>query len=264
MMIPAKPYQPKHKIRIVTAASLFDGHDAAINIMRRIMQRSGAEIIHLGHNRSVDEIVNTAIQEDVQGIAITSYQGGHNEYFRYMYDLLKERGCSHIKIFGGGGGTILPTEIAELHEYGISRLYAPDDGRKMGLQGMINDLMEQCDFPIGETLDDEVEGLDKSNVHNIARVITAIENFGEKHAAVLAKIQKEVETKNTPVLGITGTGGAGKSSLVDELVRRFLLDFPDKHLAIISVDPSKRKTGGALLGDRIRMNAINNGRVYMR
>lgn len=263
-MIPAKPYQPKYKIRIVTAASLFDGHDAAINIMRRIMQRSGAEIIHLGHNRSVDEIVNTAIQEDVQGIAITSYQGGHNEYFRYMYDLLKERGCSHIKIFGGGGGTILPTEIAELHKYGITRLYAPDDGRHMGLQGMINDLMEKCDFPIGQTLNGEEKGLDKSNVHNIARVITAIENYGEEHAAVLANIQKAVATKKTPVLGITGTGGAGKSSLVDELVRRFLLDFPDKHLAIVSVDPSKRKTGGALLGDRIRMNAINNGRVYMR
>lgn len=263
-MIQAKPYQPKHKIRIVTAASLFDGHDAAINIMRRIMQRSGAEIIHLGHNRSVDEIVNTAIQEDVQGIAITSYQGGHNEYFRYMYDLLKERGCSHIKIFGGGGGTILPTEIAELHDYGIARLYAPDDGRKMGLQGMINDLMEQCDFPIGENLNGELKTLDKGNVHSIARVITAAENYGDKHSAVLENIQKEVATKKTPVLGITGTGGAGKSSLVDELVRRFLLDFPDKHLAIISVDPSKRKTGGALLGDRIRMNAINNGRVYMR
>ena len=263
-MIPAKPYQPKNKIRIVTAASLFDGHDAAINIMRRIMQRSGAEIIHLGHNRSVDEIVNTAIQEDVQGIAITSYQGGHNEYFRYMYDLLKERGCSHIKIFGGGGGTILPTEIAELHDYGITRLYAPDDGRHMGLQGMINDLMEKCDFPIGQTLNGEEKGLDKSNVHNIARVITAIENYGEEHATVLADIQKAVATMKTPVLGITGTGGAGKSSLVDELVRRFLLDFPDKHLAIVSVDPSKRKTGGALLGDRIRMNAINNGRVYMR
>ena len=263
-MIQANPYQPKHKIRIVTAASLFDGHDAAINIMRRIMQRSGAEIIHLGHNRSVDEIVNTAIQEDVQGIAITSYQGGHNEYFRYMYDLLKERGCSHIKIFGGGGGTILPTEIAELHDYGISRLYAPDDGRKMGLQGMINDLMEQCDFPIGQSLNGEVKGLNKGNVHNIARVITAAENFGEEHAEVIEGIQKEVASKKIPVLGITGTGGAGKSSLVDELVRRFLLDFPDKHLAIISVDPSKRKTGGALLGDRIRMNAINNGRVYMR
>ena len=263
-MIQANPYQPKHKIRIVTAASLFDGHDAAINIMRRIMQRSGAEIIHLGHNRSVDEIVNTAIQEDVQGIAITSYQGGHNEYFRYMYDLLKERGCSHIKIFGGGGGTILPTEIAELHDYGIARLYAPDDGRKMGLQGMINDLMEQCDFPIGQSLNGEVKGLNKGNVHNIARVITAAENFGEEHAEVIDGIQKEVATKKIPVLGITGTGGAGKSSLVDELVRRFLLDFPDKHLAIISVDPSKRKTGGALLGDRIRMNAINNGRVYMR
>ena len=179
-MIPAKPYQPKNKIRIVTAASLFDGHDAAINIMRRIMQRSGAEIIHLGHNRSVDEIVNTAIQEDVQGIAITSYQGGHNEYFRYMYDLLKERGCGHIKIFGGGGGTILPSEITELHEYGITRLYAPDDGRHMGLQGMINDLMEKCDFPIGQTLNSEEKGLDKSNIHNI--------NIANPHTSIYKNI----------------------------------------------------------------------------
>lgn len=258
------PYTPKHKIRIVTAASLFDGHDAAINIMRRIMQRSGAEIIHLGHNRSVDEIVNTAIQEDVQGIAITSYQGGHNEYFRYMYDLLKERGCGHIKIFGGGGGTILPTEIAELHEYGIARLYSPDDGRHMGLQGMINDLMEKCDFPVGQSLNGELKALADRKPKDVARLITAVENYSGDHEATINEIQSQAEKITTPVLGITGTGGAGKSSLVDELVRRFLLDFPEKNLAIISVDPSKRKTGGALLGDRIRMNAINNGRVYMR
>lgn len=255
-------YNPTNKIRIVTAASLFDGHDAAINIMRRIMQRSGAEIIHLGHNRSAREIVDTAIQEDVQGIAITSYQGGHNEFFKYIYDLLKERGCGHIKIFGGGGGTILPAEIQDLHHYGISRIYSPDDGRHMGLQGMINDLLRQCDFPIGDRLLGEAESLNHQNPHHIARVISALENFPEKHEDVLKIILPSA--KKIPVLGITGTGGSGKSSIVDELVRRFLLDFKDKKIAIVSVDPSKRKTGGALLGDRIRMNAINNDRVYMR
>ena len=258
------PYQPKNKLRIVTAASLFDGHDAAINIMRRIMQSSGAEIIHLGHNRSVHEIVNTAIQEDAQGIAITSYQGGHNEYFKYMYDLLKEQGAGHIKIFGGGGGTILPSEIDTLHEYGIARIYSPDDGRKMGLQGMINDVLEQCDFPLGGQLNGEVKKLTKQDSLSIARAISAAENFPEENKEWLERISKEVETRNIPVLGITGTGGAGKSSLVDELVRRFTLDFPDKSIAIISVDPSKRKTGGALLGDRIRMNSINRERTYMR
>jgi isobutyryl-CoA mutase len=255
-------YTPTNKIRIVTAASLFDGHDAAINIMRRIMQRSGAEIIHLGHNRSALEIVDTAIQEDVQGIAITSYQGGHNEFFKYIHDLLKDRGCGHIKIFGGGGGTILPEEIRDLHEYGISRIYSPDDGRQMGLQGMINDLLRQCDFPVGDKLADEVKDLKNQNPHSIARVITSLENFPEKHEDVLKNILPSA--KKIPVLGITGTGGSGKSSMVDELVRRFLLDFKDKKIAIVSVDPSKRKTGGALLGDRIRMNAINNDRVYMR
>ncbi len=258
------PYQPKNKVRIVTAASLFDGHDAAINIMRRIMQSSGAEIIHLGHNRSVQEIVNTAIQEDVQGIAITSYQGGHNEFFKYMYDLLKENGSSHIKIFGGGGGTILPSEIEELHNYGIARIYSPDDGRQMGLQGMINDVLEQCDFPIGLSLNGEMKQISEKEPHAIARLITAVENYPEENEAWLNNIRKEISTKNIPVLGITGTGGAGKSSLVDELVRRFILDFEDKTIAIISVDPSKRKTGGALLGDRIRMNSINRDRVYMR
>ena len=258
------PYQPKNKVRIVTAASLFDGHDAAINIMRRIMQSSGAEIIHLGHNRSVQEIVNTAIQEDVQGIAITSYQGGHNEFFKYMYDLLKEKGAPHIKIFGGGGGTILPSEIEELHAYGISRIYSPDDGRQMGLQGMINDVLEQCDFPIGLNLNGELKQISEKEPHAIARLITAVENFPEENAEWLENIRKEISAKNIPVLGITGTGGAGKSSLVDELVRRFILDFDDKTIAIISVDPSKRKTGGALLGDRIRMNSINRERVYMR
>ena len=258
------PYQPKNKIRLVTAASLFDGHDAAINIMRRIMQRSGAEIIHLGHNRSVEEIVNTAIQEDVQGIAITSYQGGHNEFFKYMYDLLKERGASHIKVFGGGGGTILPSEIEDLHSYGISRIYSPDDGRQMGLQGMINDLLEHCDFPVGTNLNGELKEFKEKDPHALARMISAAENFPEQNAEWLQDLQKQVEKKVVPVLGITGTGGAGKSSLVDELIRRFLLDFPERTMAIISVDPSKRKTGGALLGDRIRMNSVNSPRVYMR
>lgn len=256
------PYQATHKIRIVTAASLFDGHDAAINIMRRIMQRSGAEIIHLGHNRSAKEIVDTAIQEDVQGIAITSYQGGHNEYFKYIYDLLQDNGCGHIKIFGGGGGTILPSEIKDLHDYGICHIYSPDDGRTMGLQGMINDVLQNCDYPIGNELNGELNNLSAKNPKNVARLITAIENYPEKNGDWLADI--ETKSANAPILGITGTGGAGKSSLVDELVRRFLIEYPEKSIAIVSVDPSKRKTGGALLGDRIRMNAINNDRVYMR
>lgn len=260
-----KPYQPNHKIRLVTAASLFDGHDAAINIMRRIMQSSGAEIIHLGHNRSVQEIVNTAVQEDVQGIAITSYQGGHNEFFKYMYDLLREAGAPHIKIFGGGGGTILPTEIEELHAYGINRIYSPDDGRSMGLQGMINDVLQQCDFPVGIHLNGELNTFVNKNPRSIARMISAVENYPEESQIWLSQLRKQIETQpKVPVLGITGTGGSGKSSLVDELVRRFLLDFEDKQLAIISVDPSKRRTGGALLGDRIRMNAINSNRIYMR
>ena len=259
-----EPYKSKNKIRIVTAASLFDGHDAAINIMRRIIQSSGAEVIHLGHDRSVQEIVNCAIQEDANAIALTSYQGGHNEFFKYMYDLLKEKGCGHIKIFGGGGGTILPSEIAELQAYGITRIYAPDDGRAMGLQGMINDMLEKCDFPTGANLTDEVSYLKEKDVKSIARLISAAENFPEAFSKFSAEITKVVKTKVVPVLGITGTGGSGKSSLVDELVRRFLIDFKDKTIAIISVDPSKRKTGGALLGDRIRMNAIKNERVYMR
>ena len=257
-------YQPKNKIRIVTAASLFDGHDAAINIMRRIMQKSGAEIIHLGHNRSAAEIVNTAIQEDVQGIAITSYQGGHNEFFKYIHDLLEDKGCGHIKIFGGGGGTILPSEIEDLHNYGISRIYSPDDGRRMGLQGMINDVLEQCDFPIVTHLNGEMEKISSKEPKVIARLISAVENADEEQQTILKDLELKVENKQVPVLGITGTGGSGKSSMVDELVRRFLLDFPDKTIGIISVDPSKRKTGGALLGDRIRMNSINHPRVYMR
>ncbi len=258
------PYKPVHKIRIVTAASLFDGHDASINIMRRIIQSTGVEVIHLGHDRSVGEVVNTAIQEDVNAICITSYQGGHNEYFKYMYDLLKERGCEHIKIFGGGGGVILPQEIKELMDYGICRLYSPDDGREMGLQGMINDLVQQSDFPVGDNIDNEAERLFERDHKAIAKLISAAENFPDLAKNALESVALAAADSKTPVLGITGTGGSGKSSLVDELVRRFLMDFPDKTLGIISVDPSKRKTGGALLGDRIRMNAINNSRVYMR
>ncbi|WP_026898939.1 methylmalonyl-CoA mutase family protein [Daejeonella oryzae] len=256
-------YKPKHKIRFVTAAALFDGHDATINIMRRILQSSGAEVIHLGHNRSVDEVVNCAIQEDVQGIAMTSYQGGHIEYFKYMYDLLKERGAGHIKIFGGGGGVILPFEIEELKQYGITQIYSPDDGRKMGLQGMINDMMKQCDFLTKTKLNGEFKGIINKEVKFIASAITVAENHPQEAEEFLKEVKKLIGQKTIPVLGITGTGGAGKSSLVDELVRRFLVE-TDKSLAIISVDPSKRKTGGALLGDRIRMNSINDPRVYMR
>lgn len=263
-MIQAKPYKPKYKVRIVTAAALFDGHDASINIMRRIIQSTGVEVIHLGHDRSVEEVVNTAIQEDANAICLTSYQGGHNEYFKYMYDLLKEKGAGHIQIFGGGGGVILPSEIKDLMDYGISRIYSPDDGREMGLQGMINDLVEKSDFAIGDKLNGEVEHLSEKNPKAIARVISSAENFPEVAKDALDKIHIKNADSKTPVLGITGTGGAGKSSLVDELVRRFLIDFPEKTIGLVSVDPSKRKTGGALLGDRIRMNAINSPRVYMR
>jgi methylmalonyl-CoA mutase len=259
-----KPYNPKNKVRIVTAASLFDGHDAAINIMRRIIQSTGVEVIHLGHDRSVEEVVNTAIQEDANAIAMTSYQGGHNEYFKYMYDLLHEKGAGHIKIFGGGGGVILPSEISELHEYGITRIYSPDDGRSLGLQGMINDLVERSDYPIGDKLNGEIDHIENKTPTAIARLISAAENFPEIAKPVFDQIHTNNANSKIPVLGITGTGGAGKSSLVDELVRRFLIDFPEKTIGLISVDPSKRKTGGALLGDRIRMNAINNPRVYMR
>ena len=252
-------YQPKNKVRIVTAASLFDGHDAAINIMRRIMQSKGAEIIHLGHNRSVKEIVETAIEEDVQGIAITSYQGGHVEFFKYMKDLLEENGCGHIKIFGGGGGTILPTEIEELHKYGITRIYSPDDGRHMGLEGMIEDVIMKCDVQLNGKAQyaTPLKLEEAKDVRKIAREITNAENGQPVNSN-----GKSVTI--IPVLGITGTGGAGKSSVTDEIVRRFLNNFTDKTIAVISVDPSKKKTGGALLGDRIRMNSISHPRAYMR
>ncbi|MDB0058353.1 methylmalonyl-CoA mutase family protein [Salibacteraceae bacterium] len=258
------PYKPINKVRIVTAASLFDGHDAAINIMRRIIQATGVEVIHLGHDRSVEEVVNCAIQEDANAIAMTSYQGGHVEYFKYMYDLLKEKNSTHIKLFGGGGGVILPEEIRELHEYGITKIYSPDDGRSLGLQGMINDLVKQSDYPIGNNLKVDLKKLTKDNTVDIARLISAAENFPEEAKSELDQIHEMANAIETPILGITGTGGAGKSSLVDELVRRFLVDFQDKSIAVVSVDPSKRKTGGALLGDRIRMNSINTNRVYMR
>ncbi|WP_419954977.1 fused isobutyryl-CoA mutase/GTPase IcmF [Neobacillus niacini] len=263
-------YQPKHHIRFVTASSLFDGHDASINIMRRILQASGAEVIHLGHNRSVEAVVNAAIQEDAQGIAISSYQGGHVEYFKYMYDLLKEKGAPNIRIYGGGGGVIIPREIKELHDYGIAWIFSPEDGRTMGLQGMINRMLEECDFPT-VTADhaEHIEKLPTGDVNAISKLITLAElhvDSNREAAAAAESLLEKVKslTKEIPVVGITGTGGAGKSSLTDELIRRFINELPDKKVAILSVDPTKQKTGGALLGDRIRMNAIFNPNVYMR
>ena len=258
-------YEPKNKVRIVTAASLFDGHDAAINIMRRVIQGTGCEVIHLGHDKSAEEVVNTAIQEDANAIALTSYQGGHNEYFKYIYDLLREKGAPQIKIFGGGGGVILPEEIKDLMDYGIDRIYSPDDGRELGLQGMIDDLVKKSDFATGEHI--TVSDLDKISFEDsksIAQVISAVENFSEEKEDLVKAIDEKANGSAIPIIGITGTGGAGKSSLTDEIVRRFLRSNPDKKIAIISVDPSKKKTGGALLGDRIRMNSINDKRVYMR
>ncbi len=261
-------YTPNHQIRVVTATSLFDGHDAAINIMRRILQDTGAEVIHLGHNRSVQEIVDAAIQEDVQGVAVSSYQGGHIEFFKYMVDLLKEKGAAHIKVFGGGGGVIVPDEVKELEAYGVAKIYSPDDGAKMGLQGMINHMVKSMDF---STLDDNTFAFDQLSPENkllVANVITAVEQAKAQEngnlAALRAQLAKKLGDRNPPVIGITGTGGAGKSSLTDELILRILHDLKDIHVAIISCDPSRRKTGGALLGDRIRMNAIGNPRVYLR
>jgi methylmalonyl-CoA mutase len=258
-------YVSKNRIRIVSATSLFDGHDAAINVMRRIIQASGAEVIHLGHNRSALELVNCAIQEDAHALALTSYQGGHVEYFTYIRKLLDERGYKHVRIFGGGGGVILPSEIEALHQAGITRIYSPDDGRSLGLQGMINHLLEQSDFDLTAMKPKALSNIKASDHEMLARLITLAENGAEKESdPLLTEIKKLAEKSTSPVLGITGTGGAGKSSLIDEFVRRFTTDFPDKTIGILSVDPSKRKTGGALLGDRIRMNAIDLPNVYMR
>ncbi|QHT48186.1 methylmalonyl-CoA mutase family protein [Bacillus sp. SB49] len=260
-------YRPKNPVRFVTASSLFDGHDASINIMRRILQSTGAEVIHLGHNRSVEEVVNAAIQEDVQGIAISSYQGGHVEYFKYMVDLLQQKGAGHIRVYGGGGGVIIPREIKELHAYGVARVFSPEDGRTLGLQGMINKMIEECDFLPPLDVEEEVKGLSAGNPQSIARFITYVENKPKEERELVAAFDTAVKQKTdreVPVLGITGTGGAGKSSLTDELIRRFLNEIPDKKIAILSIDPTKKKTGGALLGDRIRMNAIFHPRVYMR
>lgn len=261
-------YRPQHHVRFVTATALFDGHDASINIMRRILQASGVEVIHLGHNRSVDEIVHAAIQEDVQGIAVSSYQGGHVEYLKYMVDLLKENGAAHIKVFAGGGGVIIPSEIKVLQQVGVAKVFSPDDGRVMGLQGMINHMIRETDGPTPKQVEKEMKLLKEKNWGAIGKLITLAEEQAERAnkdgevATLLEKLQ--LDAPKVPVLGITGTGGAGKSSLTDELVRRFLQQYPDRSIAILSIDPSKQKTGGALLGDRIRMNAIHNPRVYMR
>ncbi|MEP7208148.1 MAG: fused isobutyryl-CoA mutase/GTPase IcmF, partial [Casimicrobiaceae bacterium] len=264
-------YRPQHKVRFVTAASLFDGHDASINIMRRILQASGCEVIHLGHNRSVEEIVNCALQEDAHGIAISSYQGGHVEFFEYMLDLLRERGGGHIKVFGGGGGVIVPAEIEALHAYGVTRIFSPEDGQKLGLQGMINEMIAICDREATPAPPDASEALEALTAEDrfertraLARLITAIE-AGTLPEAMRTELVGRAERAQVPTLGITGTGGAGKSSLCDELIRRFRVDQGDRlRIAVISIDPSRRKTGGALLGDRIRMNAIEHPNVYMR
>ena len=265
LFMETQKYQPNNKVRVVTAASLFDGHDAAINIMRRVIQGTGCEVIHLGHDKSAEEVVNCAIQEDANAIALTSYQGGHNEYFKYIYDLLREKNSPQIKIFGGGGGVILPEEIKDLMEYGIDRIYSPDDGREMGLQGMIDDLVQKSDFATGENITvSDIENIKFEDAKSIAQVISAVENFSDEKPELVEALKEKAKHFNIPIIGITGTGGAGKSSLTDELVRRFLRANADKKIAIISVDPSKKKTGGALLGDRIRMNSINDSRVYMR
>ena len=268
----AEPYKPKNPVRIVTSAALFDGHDASINIMRRVLQATGAEVIHLGHNRSVEEVVQAAIQEDAQGVAITSYQGGHMEFFTYMREMLDERGAGHVKIYGGGGGVIVPREIEELHSRGIDRIFSPEDGRRLGLQGMINQVVEGCDF---DPLSTELASY-RMNGHfmTLARAITAAELDGARHdragalpeglERVLRETERKAADREVPVIGLTGTGGAGKSSLTDELVRRFVADFDDKRVAVVCVDPTKRRTGGALLGDRIRFNSLKSQRVYLR
>jgi isobutyryl-CoA mutase len=246
------PQGPTNKVRFVTATSLFDGHDASINIFRRILQSSGAEVIHLGHNRSGLDIVGAAIEEDAHAIAVTSYQGGHMEFYRYLADLLAERGAGHIRIYGGGGGTILPSEGAELAEHGVTRIYSPDDGRQLGLQGMVADMIAGADYPTGQLPDDfDLDQVTTSDVSSVARLISAAENYGDKYQEVFDEVERRARESSAPVVGITGTGGSGKSSLVDELLRRLLLDFEELKVAVLSVDPSKRKSGGALLGDRI-------------
>src|SRR5690348_2845844 len=261
-------YKPVHKVRFVTAASLFDGHDASINIMRRILQSSGCEVVHLGHNRSVEEIVNCAIQEDAHAIAVSSYQGGHVEFFRYMIDLLRERGAGHVKVFGGGGGVIVPDEIAGLHAYGVTRIFSPEDGQKLGLQGMINEIVAASDVDLTQTLPGSLQALREGDrfarTRALARIVSGLEN-GVAPQQLRDDLHRAAKASAAPVVGITGTGGAGKSSLTDELVRRFRLDQRDAlKIAIISIDPSRRKSGGALLGDRIRMNAIHAPNIYMR
>jgi methylmalonyl-CoA mutase len=265
---PSLAYRPLHKVRLVTAASLFDGHDASINIMRRILQTTGCEVIHLGHNRSVEEIVNCALAEDAHGIAISSYQGGHVEFFRYMLDLLRERGAPHVKVFGGGGGVIVPDEIRELHDYGVARIFSPEDGQRLGLQGMINELVAACDVDLARDVPVDattlVTGSHHARLRSLARMITCLE-AGTVPAKTREVLLATAAKAKTPTLGVTGTGGAGKSSLTDEIVRRFRLDQQDRlRIAIVSIDPSRRKTGGALLGDRIRMNAIEHPAIYMR
>ena len=263
--LPSKRPTLKHPVRLVTATSLFDGHDASINIMRRIMQVQGAEVVHLGHDRGVEEIVDVAIQEDAQGIAVSSYQGGHNEFFRYMVDLLHEKGASHIQVFGGGGGVIIPREIQGLMDYGVSRIYSPEDGRQLGLEGMIADMLERADFStIPEEFTPDASQLEPENVGHVAQSITWVEENLERPKVIGKALNVLPENPEVPVVGLTGTGGSGKSCLTDEIVRRFLLEFPEKRIAVVSVDPSKRKSGGALLGDRLRMNAVNSPRVFMR
>ncbi len=257
----AKRQREAAPLRFVTAASLFDGHDAAINIMRRLIQAQGAEVIHLGHNRSVDDIVRAAIQEDADGIAVSSYQGGHNEFFRYMVDRLREFGADHIRVFGGGGGTITPEEIRELMDYGVERIYHPHDGMELGLEAMIRDLVERTEAARRPT----AAPARSESVVDIAATISAIEE-GAFADSELSKLRKEwkMQAGSVPVLGITGTGGAGKSSVTDEILNRFLACFPDRRIAVLAVDPTRRRTGGALLGDRIRMNSLRSERIYMR
>ncbi|MGH9097889.1 MAG: cobalamin-dependent protein, partial [Acidimicrobiales bacterium] len=257
-------HRPEHPVRFISAASLFDGHDAAINIMRRLLQSQGAEVVHLGHNRSVDEVVAAAVAEDVQGIAVSSYQGGHLEYFRYVVDRLRQAGRGDIQIYGGGGGVIIPSEIAELEAYGVRRIFSPEDGQRLGLERMINQLIEECDVDLAARQPANLDDLLLGNVGDLARVITGIE-AGSLASEMAEGLARAARGRSVPVLGITGTGGSGKSSLTDELIRRFRMDQGDKlRIAVLAVDPTRRRSGGALLGDRIRMNTLDSGQVYFR